>query len=101
MIGELDRLIEVGTAADRKPRPKMRPGYFSLVRDHFLHGLNFPEDANYQGDQMSQPVYDHQMIMMRNSWYGHQDITLSEQVARTLGLLQGMRSAYRARAGVQ
>jgi len=50
---------------------------------------------------MSQPVYDHQMIMMRNSWYGHQDITLSEQVARTLGLLQGMKSAYRVRAGVE
>ena len=97
VISELDHLIETGEAINAESRNEA--GIFLARTRSFLIGLNLPKDAEYQTTMMSQPVLDHQMIMMRNSWYGHEDITLSEQVSRVLGLLRGLRSSYRARAG--
>lgn len=99
IVRELDHLIEAGTQA-RTSEDVIQAGVFLTRTRSFLIGLDLPKDANYQGVLMPRPVYDHQMIMMKNSWYGHEGITLSEQVARTLGLIQGLKSSYRARAGI-
>ena len=97
VISELDHLIEKGENIDAEARNEA--GIFLAQTRSFLVGLNLPKDAEYQDTIMSQPVLDHQMIMMRNNWFGHEDITLSEQVSRVLGLLRGLRASYRARAG--
>jgi hypothetical protein len=98
IIKELDHMIENGQKIDATNDPSEAGVFLSRTRS-FLIGLNLPKDKNYQDTPLSSPVFDHQMIMMRNSWYGHGDITLSEHVARVLGLLKGLKASYSARAG--
>ena len=97
VIRELEHLIEIGESIDIKKDPEKAGKFFARTRA-FLVGLDLPKSAEYpDGDFMSEPVLDHKMIMMQNHWYGHEDITMSEQVARILGLLQGLKSSYSAR----
>jgi hypothetical protein len=95
---ELGYLIETGKEIDAKKDPA-KAGVFLARTRAFLIGLDLPKDKDYQGTPLSSPVFDHQMIMMKSSWFGHDDITLPEQVARVVGLLQGLKSSYSARAG--
>ena len=98
VIGELNHLIEIGSKIAESNEPKDANVFLSRSRA-FLVGLNLPKDTEFSDDKMSSAVFDHQMIMMRHRYYGHENITLSQQVSRITGLLRGLRSSYRARAG--
>jgi hypothetical protein len=93
VIKELEHMIEIGRNIDAIKNPSSAGVYLSRTRA-FLQGLDLPKDKDHSGTQLSYPVFDHQMIMMRNRWYGHEEITLSEQVARVLGILEGMKASY-------
>ena len=100
VIKELDHLIKWGSKFAESNEPKEANIFLSQSRA-FLVGLNLPKDTEFLNDKMSSVVFDHQMIMMRHRLYGHEKITLSQQVSRITGLLQGLRSSYSARAGVR
>ena len=98
VITELDHLMEIGENANNSTDPSAAGVFLTRTRS-FLQGLDLPKDVSFQQSEMSWPLRDLQMIMTQNPWFGHQEIDLPEQVARTIGLLEGMKSAYSARAG--